>query len=54
MKAEYFVEYINNGVECSEIWSERTLNEELVKHEVEITHIELAYHLQVALGIIEG
>ena len=54
MKAEYFVEYIENGVECADIWSERTLNEELIKHEVEIIHIELAYDLQVALGIIEG
>lgn len=49
----YFVEYIENGVQCSDTWSERTLNEELNRNEVTITHIELAWNVQVALGLVE-
>lgn len=49
----YFVEYIENGVQCSDTWSERTLNEELNRNEVTITHIELAWSVQVALGLVE-
>ena len=49
----YFVEYIENGVQCSDIWSEKTLNEELNRNEVTITHIELAWSVQVALGLVE-
>lgn len=49
----YFVEYIENGVQCSDTWSERTLNEELNRNEVIITHIELAWNVQVALGLVE-
>ena len=49
----YFVEYIENGVKCSDTWSERTLNEELNRNEVTITHIELAFNVQVALGLVE-
>lgn len=49
----YFVEYIENGVQCSDTWSERTLNEELNRNEVTITHIELAWNVQVVLGLVE-
>ena len=49
----YFVEYIDNGVQCSDTWSEKTLNEELNRNEVTITHIELAWSVQVALGLVE-
>lgn len=49
----YFVEYIENGVQCSDTWSEKTLNEELNRNEVTITHIELAWSVQVALGLVE-
>lgn len=49
----YFVEYIENGIQCSDTWSERTLNEELNRNEVTITHIELAWSVQVALGLVE-
>ena len=49
----YFVEYIENGAQCSDTWSERTLNEELNRNEVTITHIELAWNVQVALGLVE-
>ena len=49
----YFVEYIENGVQCADTWSERTLNEELNRNEVIITHIELAFNVQVALGLVE-
>lgn len=49
----YFVEYIENGVQCSDTWSEKTLNEELNRNEVIITHIELAWSVQVALGLVE-
>ena len=49
----YFVEYIENGVQCSDTWSERTLNEGLNRNEVTITHIELAWNVQVALGLVE-
>ena len=49
----YFVEYIENGVQCSDTWNERTLNEELNRNEVTITHIELAWSVQVALGLVE-
>ena len=49
----YFVEYIENGVQYSDTWSEKTLNEELNRNEVTITHIELAWSVQVALGLVE-
>ena len=49
----YFVEYIENGVQCTDTWSERTLNEELNRNEVIITHIELSFNVQVALGLVE-
>ena len=49
----YSVEYIENGVQYSDTWSERTLNEELNRNEVTITHIELAWSVQVALGLVE-
>ena len=49
----YFVEYIENGVQCSDTWSEKTLNEELNRNEVTITHIELAWSVQIALGLVE-
>ena len=49
----YFVEYIENGVQCSDTWSQKTLNEELNRNEVTITHIELAQSVQVALGLVE-
>lgn len=50
----YFVEYIEkDGAECCDTWSERTLNEELNRNEVTITHIELAWDVQVALGLVE-
>ena len=49
----YFVGYIENGIQCSDTWSERTLNEELNRNEVTITHIELAWSVRVALGLVE-
>ena len=49
----YFVEYIENGVQYSDTWSEKTLNEELNRNEVTITHVELAWSVQVALGLVE-
>lgn len=49
----YSVDYIENGVECSDTWSENTLNRELNSGEVTITHITLAYSVQKELGLVE-
>lgn len=49
----FFVEYIDEfGITRCESWSERTLDEELRLGTVKILHIELAYDLQVELGMI--
>ena len=39
MKFYFAVEYIENGVRCSDDWSERTLIDEIKKGEVEIISI---------------
>ncbi len=49
----FFVEYEENGVLCSDSWSEDTLAWELAHDEVKITHISLAYWVQVKLGLVE-
>lgn len=49
----FFVEYIENGVLCSDTWSAETLNHELVTGEVKIVSIELSWNIQKALGIAE-
>lgn len=49
---KYFVEYIDNGVECSDVWSQECLDHEMELGEVTITHIELAYDLQKQLGLV--
>lgn len=48
----FFVDYIENGEHCSDTWSAAVLNEELNRGEVIITHIELAYKVQEALGLV--
>ena len=35
----FFVEYIENGVKCSDSWSEKTLLDEIKRGEVEIVGI---------------
>ena len=50
---EYFVEYIDElGNRDSEIWTQRTLDEELKRGKIKITYITLAYHLQIQLGLV--
>lgn len=49
----FYVEYIEDGVECTDTWSEKTLNEELNRNDVIIKRISLSYKVQVALGLIE-
>lgn len=52
MTIEYFVEYTDfYGNRQSEIWTERTLNEELAKGEVKITYITLASSILKKLGL---
>lgn len=49
----FFVEYIEDGMQCCDTWSAETLREELARGEVKIVSVELAYNIQVALGIAE-
>ena len=54
MRTDYFfVEYEDNGVMCSDSWSEGTLNWELAHNEVKIASVSLAYWVQVKLGLVE-
>lgn len=54
MTLEYFVEYIDElNNKQSEIWTQRTLDEELAKGDVKITYITLAARLAEKLGINE-
>lgn len=39
MANTFFVEYIENGIRCSDHWTERTLLDEIRKGEVEIVGI---------------
>lgn len=51
----YSVEYIDeNGIKNSDTWSQKTLDDEIKRGTVQILRIELAYSVQVALGMVEG
>lgn len=50
----YFVEYIDeNGELQYEHWNQQTMDKELRRGAVNITHIELSYRAQIELGMIE-
>lgn len=51
----YFVEYVELSTGCvnSETWSQAAMDAALVDPEIAITHIELAWGVQKALGLVQ-
>ena len=51
----YFVEYVELSTGCvnSETWSQAAMDAALKDSAIHITHIELAWSAQVALGLVQ-